>query len=342
MVDGVTDQAASLLNKLLAHGFFDCVISSVYQNSPGSNRIRFSGWDKLLTAEEQKVAEIVSAHTHHYAYTSTYSAYSGELEMLLKKENGGKLPECVFVTGFDLECGVLMTAADLLAHGIRPMVLTTYCGSCGGDEAIFAGTRTLESLIGKNNIYHEPVTDAQDLERILAQAQSSVHTSHVPSEKKAQTLVDMLYQKGWRIAFAESCTGGRAAAGIVDIASASTVFDASFVTYANQAKIQFLGVPPETIDKHGVVSEPVAGEMAIGAAREAGAQVGVGISGIAGPGGATANKPVGMVCFGFYIGGKTCTKTVQFGAIGRNAVRQASVDFVYSTLIKLLSEEHAE
>ncbi|MBR4864766.1 MAG: CinA family protein [Oscillospiraceae bacterium] len=233
-----------------------------------------------------------------------------------------------------------MTAADLFEHGIRPLVLTTYCGGSGGDEALFAGTRTLESLIGKNNICHEPVTNVQDLENILAQAESSAHTSAVASAKKAQTLVDMLYQKGWRISFAESCTGGRAAAGIIDIASASTVFDASFVTYANEAKIQFLGVAPETIAQHGVVSEPVAAEMAIGAAREAGAQVGVGISGIAGPGGATATKPVGMVCFGFYVNGKTCTKTVQFGAIGRNAVRQASVDFVYSTLIELLSREN--
>ena len=304
---GANDQAAGLLACLTKSKLFDCVIGTVHSNLPG---------------EEQR-----SGYGDHSISCNTYSAYSSELVALLAKENGGALPECVYIAGFDLERCVLMTAADLHTHGIRPIVLTAYCGSSGGEEAIFAGTRTLESLIGKNNICPDPINSLADLEKCA---------SIVPSVSKAQALVDTLYQKGWRISFAESCTGGRAAAGIVDIASASTVLDASFVTYANEAKVRFLGVSPDTIQQHGVVSEPVAGEMAIGAAKEAAAQVGVGISGIAGPGGATPTKPVGMVCFGFYIDGKTYTQTVQFGAIGRNAVRQAAVDFVYSTLLELL------
>ena len=155
----------------------------------------------------------------------------------------------------------------------------------------------------------------------------------------AQELVDRLSRLGWHISLAESCTGGLAAAGIVDIASASSVFKESYVTYANEAKIRLLDVSADTIARHGVVSESVAGQMAAGAAKKAAAQVGVGISGIAGPGGGTDTKPVGMVCFGFYIDGTIHTKTMYFGSIGRNAVREASVAFVYDTLLDLLPSE---
>jgi len=128
-----------------------------------------------------------------------------------------------------------------------------------------------------------------------------------------------------------------AAAELVGVASASAVFDASFVTYANEAKIRYLGVSPQSIEQCGVVSETVAREMAEGVAKANHAEVGVGITGIAGPSGGTAQKPVGMVCFGFYVNGKTMTETVQFGNVGRNVVRQKSVDFVYDTLLELLS-----
>ena len=154
--------------------------------------------------------------------------------------------------------------------------------------------------------------------------------------EKAQALVDRLMELGWRISFAESCTGGKAAAGIVDVPDASKVFDLSFVTYANEAKIKCVGVSADTIEEYGVVSEPVAAQMAAGAAKAAGAQVGVGISGVAGPSGGTAAKPVGMVCFGFYVDGEIYTKTVQFGSIGRAEVRQGSVDLVYDTLLEYL------
>ena len=153
----------------------------------------------------------------------------------------------------------------------------------------------------------------------------------------AHALVERLMEKNWHISFAESCTGGMAAAGIVDVASASAVLNESFVTYADSAKVKYLGVPPDTIAQYGVVSEPVALEMALGVAKAAGAEVGVGISGIAGPSGGTATKPVGMVCFGFWINGEHFAKTVQFGDIGRNNVRQASVDFVYTTLLEHLN-----
>jgi nicotinamide-nucleotide amidase len=149
-------------------------------------------------------------------------------------------------------------------------------------------------------------------------------------------IVNILKDRGWHISFAESCTGGLAVARLVGVPDASWVLDASVVTYANEAKISYLGVSPETISAHGVVSEQVASEMAMGVAKNNHAEVGVGISGIAGPGGGTDTKPVGMVCFGFYVNGDVHSYTKYFGNIGRNQVREASVDFVYETLVSLL------
>lgn len=160
----------------------------------------------------------------------------------------------------------------------------------------------------------------------------------------AERVVNALIKHGLHISFAESCTGGLAAARIVDVPNASYVLDASFVTYAERAKVKFVNVAEESIAEHGVVSECVALSMAKGAAAAANAEIGVGISGIAGPSGGSPEKPVGTVCFGFYFGGKAecgipkfeISKTMHFGAAGRQAVRNASVNFVFETLAELL------
>ena len=154
--------------------------------------------------------------------------------------------------------------------------------------------------------------------------------------KLEEQLVDLLIEKGYHISFAESCTGGLCCGTLVNVANASKVLDMSFVTYANEAKTELLGVSEETINKFGVVSEEVAAEMAKGVANRAKSEIGVGITGVAGPTGGTKRKPVGMVCFGFCINGETKTCTKFFGDIGRNSVRNSSVEFVYKSLIDLL------
>ena len=151
-----------------------------------------------------------------------------------------------------------------------------------------------------------------------------------------EQLVERLIELNYKISFAESCTGGLCCGTLVNVTNASKVLDMSFVTYANEAKIQLLGVKADTILANGVVSEEVACEMAQGVARTADCQVGVGITGVAGPGGGTEKKPVGMVCFGFFVNGKTYTYTKQFGEIGRNQVRKSSVEFVFETVLELL------
>lgn len=150
-------------------------------------------------------------------------------------------------------------------------------------------------------------------------------------------VVEQLIQKGFHIAFAESCTGGLLCGRVVDVPNASAVLDCSFVTYANEAKMKYLGVREESIAEYGVVSEVVAGQMAQGVAKEAQAQVGVATSGIAGPTGGSKIKPVGMVCFGFWINGRLTTVTKQFGDIGRNRVREAAVQYALEKLYELLS-----
>lgn len=148
--------------------------------------------------------------------------------------------------------------------------------------------------------------------------------------------VAKLIRRGFHISFAESCTGGLCSGALVSVADASKVLDVSFVTYANEAKMRFLGVREDTINDYGVVSEQVAREMASGVAKTAQSEVGVGVTGIAGPTGGTAKKPVGMVCFGIFVNGTVKTYTCYFGEIGRNEVRQKSVDFVFQKLDELL------
>lgn len=108
----------------------------------------------------------------------------------------------------------------------------------------------------------------------------------------------LLEQNGWMMATAESCTGGGVAQAITEIAGSSAWFDRAFVTYSNEAKMEMLGVASHSLDSFGAVSEEVAKEMALGAVKHSAAQIAVSITGIAGPGGGSEDKPVGTVCFG--------------------------------------------
>ena len=139
---------------------------------------------------------------------------------------------------------------------------------------------------------------------------------------------------GRRIATAESCTGGMVAAALTDIAGSSDVFDRGFVTYSNAAKVEMLGVSPDTLAAHGAVSEEVAREMARGALAHADANLAVSITGIAGPGG-SEHKPEGRVCFALAQKGReTVSETVEFGALGRAKVRAAARDHALALLAR--------
>lgn len=134
-----------------------------------------------------------------------------------------------------------------------------------------------------------------------------------------------LHARQWRCATAESCTGGLVAGAITAIAGSSAWFERGFVTYTNEAKVELLGVAPDLIDVHGAVSMPVARAMAEGALAHSPADLAVAITGVAGPGGGTAGKPVGMVCLAWARrGGETDAVTLQLPG-DRAAVRAAAV-----------------
>lgn len=134
-----------------------------------------------------------------------------------------------------------------------------------------------------------------------------------------------LKARGATVTTAESCTGGWVAKVITDIAGSSAWFERGFVTYSNEAKAQMIGVKPATLEQHGAVSEPVVVEMAIGAIKAARADYAISISGIAGPDGGTATKPVGTVWFGFAsAAGEGITRCECFSGDRENVRRQAT------------------
>ena len=157
----------------------------------------------------------------------------------------------------------------------------------------------------------------------------------------AKTLAQLLLARGWRLALAESCTGGLVCATLTELSGSSEWFERGYITYSNQAKTECLGVPAELIKSHGAVSEPVARAMAQGAQRNAGANVGVSITGIAGPTGGTAEKPVGTVCFGWTIANAageniTACQTKVFSG-DRSAIRQQATEYALVGLVQLLN-----
>lgn len=150
----------------------------------------------------------------------------------------------------------------------------------------------------------------------------------------AQVLI-LARRRGVMIATAESCTGGLIAGRLTDVPGSSDAVDRGFVTYSNAAKIQMLGIRPETLKAHGAVSEEIAAEMASGALARSEAGIAVAVTGIAGPGG-SEHKPEGRVCFGISDALGTRTETVDFGALGRAQVRAATVDHALALLAQAL------
>jgi len=152
----------------------------------------------------------------------------------------------------------------------------------------------------------------------------------------AATVIRLASARGLQVATAESCTGGLVAGALTGVAGSSAVVDRGFVTYSNAAKSDLVAVPAALIDAHGAVSEPVARAMAAGALARSGAGVTVAITGIAGPGGGTADKPVGLVHFAAAGPTGLVHAEHRFGDIGREGVRLASVRVALALLIDRL------
>ena len=148
-------------------------------------------------------------------------------------------------------------------------------------------------------------------------------------------LANALQARGWMLASAESCTGGLIAAACTELAGSSLWFERGWVSYSNAAKTELLGVPADLIASHGAVSGPVARAMAQGALAHSGAQVSVAVTGVAGPGGGSADKPVGTVWLAWCVAGQTHSQCQQFAG-NRASVRATTVAHALTTLLALV------
>ena len=155
----------------------------------------------------------------------------------------------------------------------------------------------------------------------------------------ASRLLEVCREKGIQVVTAESCTGGLVAGALTEVPGSSDVVERGFVTYSNEAKNEMLGVPADLIKAHGAVSEPVARAMAEGALRHSRASLAVAVTGVAGPGGGTATKPVGLVHFAAEAKwGTRLHVERRFGALSRSEIRRLAVIEALALLAKLAGE----
>ena len=212
--------------------------------------------------------------------------FERQLKPYLAKKSGVHLTSR-FLRIFGVGESNVETILKDLFHGTNP-TLALYCGA-GEVQA------RLTAMTEDGNDAHLLLDPLEaEIRRRLGDSvyAEGLHTS------MAETVYRLLKQRGARVSFAESCTGGMLTAKIVDLPGASDVLDESHVTYANAAKQRILGVQPATLERFGAVSPECAREMAEGARRISGADYGVSVTGIAGPDGGTAEKPVGLVYIG--------------------------------------------
>ena len=161
---------------------------------------------------------------------------------------------------------------------------------------------------------------------------------HVQMPGGPRELLTLLEERGWKLATAESCTGGLIADRITDVPGASRVFAGGAVAYTPRMKVDLLGVAPETLEREGEVSESVAREMAQGACARSGAEVGIGVTGVAGPGGGTPKTPVGRVCMGVRHPGGFLSRTWEIPGT-RRRVKETAAAAAIRTLCSFLREE---
>jgi len=157
--------------------------------------------------------------------------------------------------------------------------------------------------------------------------------------KQENTIVELLSKNNMRVSFAESCTGGAVTSAIVGVPGASGVLDMSVVVYANDAKIAYTDVTMYILEKYGAVSEQAAAAMASGIRRESGADIGVGITGIAGPDGGTPEKPIGLVYAAVSSEKKNAVKRFLIEKTDRNEIRFEAVRLTLELLNEFLTED---
>lgn len=176
------------------------------------------------------------------------------------------------------------------------------------------------------------------VDKIVSQFQADVYTTKEEVTLE-ESVVSLLKQHHLKISTVESCTGGLIAGRLVNVSGASDVLEQGFVTYANKAKEQLVGVKKDTLMKYGAVSEETAKEMAYGVATRYQSDVGLSVTGIAGPTGGTKEKPVGLVYIGCYVKGKTFVKECRFSG-NRSKIRDNSVAYALDFVRRIILEQY--
>lgn len=178
---------------------------------------------------------------------------------------------------------------------------------------------------------------SQVVDQIMSRIGDYVYSTD--GEELAQVVLKKLKEKKLTISAAESCTGGLFADSLIQYSGASEVFERGLVTYSNKSKVEELGVSEETLEKYGAVSRQTALEMARGVAKISGSDIGVSVTGIAGPDGGSEEKPVGLVYIGIWTKKGEMAKEYNFGTRARNTIRARSVTMMLQELLKLLQED---
>lgn len=158
-------------------------------------------------------------------------------------------------------------------------------------------------------------------------------------EALATEVIDALTRRGMMIVTAESCTGGLIAGALTEIAGSSSAVHGGFITYANRAKRDMIGVPEATLDGFGAVSEQTARAMAEGALKAANVDIAIAVTGVAGPGGGSPEKPVGLVHFGCAMRSRTMHLRREFGDPGRQAIRLATVEQALELVLQTVADQ---
>lgn len=224
------------------------------------------------------------------------------------------------------------STGDLMDRGADPLVgcsakqgtlyLTLRSAGAGAHERLEAGAATIRRLFGPE---------------ILTEGYSGDHLPRVED-----VLGALLLKSGTTISLAESCTGGGAAASVTAVPGISAVFERSYVTYSNAAKVELLGVPESVLLAHGAVSADAASAMAEGVVRAAGSQLGISISGVAGPGSGSPDKPVGTIFVGLHLNGVTTTLERRYPASwGRAQIRAVAARLALHQALLALRKELA-
>ncbi len=161
-----TEKVRERICTLIEQPFFDFKVATIYQNTPDSPLVKIRNWDRFFSGKEQRLEENVEKCSDAVVFKQKYSAFNEQLISILKNNNGGELPQEIFIAGIDTECCVLATALELFEYGIRPIVLADYCGTTAGKEFHDAGLVSMSSLIGGNNIYRGEIESKEEVKKI--------------------------------------------------------------------------------------------------------------------------------------------------------------------------------